>query len=110
MGISPSTTHQVPMPAKQGLGLDEEPPQPAAIKESTEAGEERPVRRSQRRVGHLPAEHHHLMAEHDDLNRQFAVLRKAESEQLYESEERQIEERQGHSPASSESSRQRKSS
>src|SRR5271165_7231688 len=98
------------MPAKQGLGLDEEPPQPAAIKESTEAGEERPVRRSQRRVGHLPAEHHHLMAEHDDLNGQFAALRATESEQLYESEERQIHEGQSHSPASTESSHPRKSS
>jgi hypothetical protein len=40
-GIGPSAPNQVPMPAKQGLGLDEEPPEAPAAKEAAQPGEQR---------------------------------------------------------------------
>lgn len=98
------------MPAKQGLGLDEEPSQSPPPKEPTQAGEQRPVRRSERRARHLATKHSHLVAEHDDLNRKFAVVRAVESEQLEDSDERQIEEGQRHGPVSASPPCRRKSS
>ena len=93
------------MPAQQGLGLDEEPPQASTAEEPTQSGEQRPVRWSQRRAGHLAAQHRHLVAEHDDLDRQFFVVTPEEPEQLEDSDERQVEEGQRHGPASSRASR-----
>jgi hypothetical protein len=65
-----------------GLGLNEEPAQALAAKAPTESGEQRPAARPQRGAGHLAAEHGHFMAEHHDLNREFAFLRAEELEQL----------------------------
>ena len=92
------------MPAEQGLGLDEEPPPAPAAKEPAQPGEQRPVAGSQRRAGHLAAEDRHLVAEHDDFDRQFVVVTPREPEQLEDSDERQVEEGQRHGPASSPSS------
>ena len=66
------------MPAEQGRGLDEEPPQTPTAKEPAQPGEQRPVAGPQRQAGYLAAEHGHLMTEHDDLDREFALLRAKE--------------------------------
>jgi hypothetical protein len=61
------------MPAQQGLGPDEEPPPASATEESAQSGEQRPVTWSQRRAGHLVAEHH-------DVDRQFFAVTPEEPE------------------------------
>jgi hypothetical protein len=88
------------MPAEQCFGLDEESPQASAPKEPTQSGEQRPVIGPQCRVRHLAVEHRHLVSEYEDLDREVAVLRAEESEQLDDSNECQIEERQRHGPVS----------
>ena len=98
------------MPAEQGLGLDKEPSQAPAIKESAQPGEQRPVAGLQRRTGHLAAEHRHLVTEHDDFDRQFVAVTADEPEQLERSDECQVEQGQRHGPALSLFSRRRKSS
>ena len=70
------------MPPKQGLGLDEESPRAPATKESTQSGEQRSVRGPQRRSDHLATEDRHLVAEHDDLDRQFVAVTPAQVQQL----------------------------
>jgi hypothetical protein len=47
--LGPFATDQIPVPTEQGLGLDEEPPATAPIKEPTQPGEHRSIRRLQRR-------------------------------------------------------------
>jgi len=100
----------IPMPAEQGFGLDKEPPQAPATKESAQPGEQRPVAGPQRRTGHLAAEHRHLVTEHDDFDRQFVAVTPGEAEQLERSDECEVQEGQRHGPASSLFSRRRKSS
>jgi len=75
------------VPAKQGLGLDKEPAPTPAAKKSAHSGEQRTVRRAQRRASHLAAEHRHLVTEHrhlvtehDDFDRQFVSVKPQETE------------------------------
>jgi len=68
------------MPAKQGLGLNEEPPEAPAAKEPAQPSEQRPVAGSQCRAVHLTPEHRHFVAEHDDFDRQFFVVTPKEPE------------------------------
>jgi hypothetical protein len=98
--VVPLTPDEVPMPPKEGLGLDEESPQTPAAKVSTQTGEHRSVRWPQRRSDHLTTEDRHLVAEHDDLDRQFFAV-PGEAEQFEDSDEGNVEKRQGHGPVSS---------
>ena len=59
-----------------------------AVNESTQPGKQRPITWPQRRTGHLAAEHGHFVSEHDDLNREFAVVRATETKELDEPNER----------------------
>ena len=68
------------MPAQQSLGLDEEPPPASATEEPAQSGEQRPVRWSQRRAGHLASKHRHFVAEDHDLDRQFFAVAPNEPE------------------------------
>jgi hypothetical protein len=78
------------MPAQKGLGLDEEPPPASAVKEPTQSGEQRSVRWSERRAGHLATQDGHLVAEHDDFDRQFFVGAPEEPKQLENPDERLV--------------------
>jgi len=98
--MDPPSPDQVPTPAEQRLGMNEEPPQAPAAKKPTQSGEQSPVAGSQRRAGHLAAKHGHFVSEHDDLDCQFAVLRAAESKQLEDSDESQVEEGERHGSVS----------
>jgi hypothetical protein len=89
------------MPPKQGLGLDEEPPPAATTKQPTQSGKQRPVRRPKGGSGHLATEDRNLVAEHDDLDRQLFVVVPGEAEQIKDSDECNVEKRQGHDPVSS---------
>jgi hypothetical protein len=79
------------MPPQQGLGLDEEPPQPPTTEESAQSGEQRPVGRSQDGARHLAAEDGHLVAQHDDLDRKFVVVTPKDPEELEDPDEHQVE-------------------
>lgn len=98
------------MPAQQGLGLDEEPSKVSAAEEAAEPGEQRPVGRLEGWAGHLTTEHGDLVAEHDNLDRQFVTITPGEREELERSDECQVEEGERHVSASSLSRSMRKSS
>ena len=82
------------MPAQQGGRLDQQAVLPAASKEG---GEDCPVGRLQRWAVDLASQHRHLMAQHDDLDRQVRVLATGEPDQLQDATERPVQERDGHS-------------
>jgi hypothetical protein len=96
----PLTPDQVSVPTEQGFGLDESPQTPAA-KVSTQSGEQRSVRGPQHWADHLTTEHGNLVAEHDDLDRQLFVVVPGEADQFEDSDEGNVEKRQGHGPVSS---------
>ena len=101
MRLGPATTNQVPVPAEQALGLDEEPLTASTIKEPTQPSEHRSICGSQGRSGHLATEHGNLVAEHDDFDRKFLVVVSNQAEPLEDSDEGEVEKRQGHGPVSS---------
>ncbi len=78
--IDPFPSDQVPVPAEQGLGLDEEPPATAPIKEPTQPGEQSPIGRPEGRSDHLATEHGNLMTEHDEFDGQILVVTPTEAE------------------------------
>ena len=61
------------MPAQQSCRLDEEASETLAGKETPQAGQDRPVGRLQRRSADLASEDRHLMAQHDDFDRDVCV-------------------------------------
>jgi hypothetical protein len=79
VGIGSSSPQEIPMPAEQCLGLDEETSLANPRKESAEPGEQRSVRRTQRRACHLATEDCHLVTEHDDLDGEFTAFMARES-------------------------------
>ena len=101
MGIDPFTPDEVPMPAEQGLGLHQEPASTPAIKQPTQSGEQSSIGRPEGRSGHLATEYGNLVSEHDDFNGQLLVVAVTEEHQLEESDEGEVEKRQGHGPVSS---------
>ena len=101
VGVGPLAPDEVPMPPKQGLGLDEESPQAPVAKVTTQSGEQRSVRGPQRRSDHLTTEDRDLVAEHDDLDRQYFAVVPRKAEQFEDSDEGNVEKRQGHGPVSS---------
>jgi hypothetical protein len=76
--------------------LDEPAVLPAASKESPPAGEDSPVDRLPRWAVDLASEHRHLLAQHDDLDREVGLLTTGEPDQLEDATERPVEEREGH--------------
>ena len=84
------------MPAQQGCRLDEEAPETLAGEQSCESGQDRPIRRLERRSMDLAPEDRHLVAEHDDLDGEIRVTATDQSDELEEAAERPVEEREGH--------------
>ena len=89
------------MPAQQGVGLYEVPPQASAAEETTQSREQCTVRRPQRRANHLATEDRNLVTKHDDFDSQPVAVTPGQSQQLEDSDESEVEERQGHGPVSS---------
>jgi hypothetical protein len=89
------------VPAKQSFGFDEEPHATAPFKEPTQPGKQGSIRRPQGWAVHLTTEHGNLVSEHDDFNDQFTVVASAEAQQLEDSGEGKVDNRQGHGPVSS---------
>jgi hypothetical protein len=98
MRLGPATTNQVPVPAEQALGLDEEPLTASTIKEPIQPSEQRSICGSQGRSGHLATEHGDLVEEHDDFDGQIFVVVSDQAEQLEDSDEGEVEKEQGHGP------------
>jgi len=101
VGIGPFPSDQVPVPAEQSLGLEEEPSATAPVKQPTQAGEQCPVRRLEGRSDHLTTEHGNLMSEYDDFNGQLVAVAATEEHQLEDSDEGEVDKRQGQGPVSS---------
>ncbi len=97
------------MPAEQGLGLHEEPSPTAPIKQPTQSGEQGPIGRPEGRSDHLATEHGNLVSEHDDFDRQLVAVAPTEEHQLEDSDEGEVEKREGHGPVSSPQADSRKS-
>ena len=89
--VGPSSSHQVPMPAEQGLGLNEEVPAARRREQSAQAGEHRSIRRAQRGACDLAAQHRDLVAEDDHFDGQFAVVASLKPQHFKDSNKRQIE-------------------
>ena len=81
------------MPTEQSGGLDEESRELRSGDQAAEAGEERSIRGSQRRTGHLATENRHLVAEHDHFDGQIGVVGPLQEEDLHGPDEGEIEER-----------------
>ena len=90
VGVGPPTPDQVPMPAEQGLGLDEETSSPTREQERTQPGKKRPVTRPQRRARHLTTQDRHLVTKHGDFDGQLAIVTPKEPHQLENPDERQV--------------------
>jgi hypothetical protein len=88
------------MPTEQGVRLDEEPSEFRSRDQPAEAGKKRSIRWSQSRAGLLPSQHGDLMTEHDHFDGQIGVVGPLQAEDLHGSDEREIEEREGHGPFS----------
>ena len=96
MGRGPASSHQIPVPTEQRLGLHEEPPSPNGREETAQAREHGPIRWPEGRACDLAAQHRDLVTEDDDLDRQLLLLAKGETDQLEEANERHVEERESH--------------
>ena len=89
------------MPAEQGLGLHEESASTPTVKQPTQSGEQCPIGRPEGRSDHLATEHGNLVSEHDDFNGQLVAVAATEEHQLENSDEGEVDKRQGHGPVSS---------
>ena len=94
--VGPALGDKVPVPAQQGLWLNEEAPEPLAGEQSCESGQNGPVGRLQRRSMDLASEYRHLVAQHHDLDSEVRVSATGESDELEEAAEGPVEEREGH--------------
>jgi hypothetical protein len=88
------------MPADQGLGLDEEPSQASMARQPAQSGDS--ARSGGRSTGRaiLPPEHRNLVTKQDHLYGELSTVTSMKSEQLEDSDERQIEEGQRHDTVS----------
>jgi hypothetical protein len=100
VGIGPLTPDQVPVPAEQSLGLNKESASTPTIKQPTQPGKQRPIGRTKCRSGHLTTEHCNLVAEPDDFNGQLVTFTPAQMQQLEDSDEGNVEKREGHDSVS----------
>ena len=107
--VGPLAPDQRTMPPEQGVGLDKESGELCSGEQSAEAGQEGSICWLQSGAGHLTTEDGHLVAEHDDLDRQIGVTGPLKSDDLDGPEEGEIEEREGHGPFSQPSLPWRKS-
>ncbi|MHB1988310.1 MAG: hypothetical protein ACYCSF_10055 [Acidimicrobiales bacterium] len=86
------------MPAQQGCRLDEEASASSAGEQSCQSRQHRSICRLQRGSVHLASEDRHLVAQHDDLDREVRISATDEADQLKYAAVRPVEEREGHGP------------
>ena len=74
MRVGPFPSHQLSMPAQQGLGLDEEVSPASSRQQSAQSSENRSIRRLQGRAGHLSTQNGDLVAKHHDFYGQVLLV------------------------------------
>jgi hypothetical protein len=84
------------MPVEQRLWLHEESSPTTFREKATQPSEQCPITWLHERTGNLPAQHSHLVAKHHDLDGEIVALQATESEHLEDTDQRCVEERQGH--------------
>ncbi len=100
MGICPTPSHQVPVPAHQSVGLDEEPPALGPGQQAAQPREQGPISRSKRRPGDLSAKDCNFVAKDDDFDCQIRGVSAPQSKEVEHPEEGDIEKGHGHRPPS----------
>src|ERR1039458_1925801 len=100
VALSPPAADQVPVPAEQRLGLQEEPTSTSSVHESTQSGDKCSIGWTEHRSSDLPTKDCNLVAEHDDLDGQIVAVAVTQMDQLEDLDEGEVEERQGHGPVS----------
>ncbi len=93
--IRPVLGDEVPVPTQLGCRLDEEVPESPAGEQTCEPRQNRSIRRLQRRPVDLASEDCHLVAQHDDLDGEIRVTATDQSDELQDTAERPVEEREG---------------
>jgi hypothetical protein len=88
------------VPSEEGLRLDEEPTATTGCEESAEASEKSAVGWLQCRALHLSTKHRDFVPQHDDLDRQVGLLAPAQTQELEDTHERYVQERERHGPSS----------
>lgn len=88
------------MPSEEGLGPDKEAASASLAQEPAQPRQDGPVRWAQGGSSDLTAQYGDLMAEHDNLDGQVLLRAARQSEQLEETNEGNVEEREGHTPYS----------
>jgi hypothetical protein len=83
---------EIAVPPKERLGSDEAMAEASLRAQTAEAGEESTIRWSERGALHLPPEHGHFMAQDDNLDSQVVAIAAEKSDELEESEEREVAE------------------
>jgi hypothetical protein len=84
------------MPAQQGVGLDEQASLAKTREQSPQGGQHSAVGRLQHRTVDLASKDRHLVAQHDDLDRQIRVRAAREPDQLEDANECPVQEGEGH--------------
>jgi len=84
--VGPFPSYEIPMPSKQGVGLDEETPPTSRREHLAQPGEESPIRPTKTWPRHLAPQHSNLVAQYDDLDGQV-LLTAPESDQLEHTDE-----------------------
>jgi hypothetical protein len=94
--IRPAPGDEVSVPTQQSFRSDEEASESSAGEQPCEPSQHRPIRRLQRRSLDLASVDCHLVAQHDDLDSEVRVTAPDQSDELEDTAERPVVEREGH--------------
>jgi hypothetical protein len=88
------------MPSEQRLGLHEESTPTMLRQQPTQPRKKCSIAWLQERPGHLATQNSHLVAKHHDLDGEIVSLGTSQPKELEHSDERYVEEGQGHDEVS----------
>jgi len=99
--VGPALSDKVPVPAQQSFWSDEEASASSAGEQSCQSRQHGSIRWLRRGSVHLASEERHLVAQHNDLDREVRISATDEADQLQDAAVRPVEEREGHGPGCS---------
>jgi hypothetical protein len=94
--VGPVLGDEAPVPAQQSFWSDEEVPESPAGEQTCEPRQNRSICRLQRRSMDLAPQDRHLVVQHDDLDSEVRIFASDQSDELQDTAERPVEEREGH--------------
>lgn len=94
--IGPPSPHEAAMPIENCLRRDEERAPPVTRDEASEQGDQRSVGPVEAGPGHLPAQHPHLVPQHEDLGIPRKSVHSVDADERKGATGEVVEERQGH--------------